>query len=413
MKKRTLLAVEKNVKQAVVSGGSFDQDQLLNDGPWKGYTIDSGRIILLSDKSQSSLAEGASFASCNADMLRDLLVGMIQRQWTGMVQIDTGFGLKKLYFKNGSLTFAASNLIDDRLGEVIYREGFITLDQMTNSAVQVDRNTRFGQVLLRDKIFSNLKLWEALKTQVKEIFRSVFLSRDIFIEFSLAMPPTEVAFDESSAELIDSAYYSGRQFLSFQDRVGSDSKATPVEGPRLNLLSEGTFKSDMIQLVRQKPLVVDLLDFSKLTQLNTLWFLHRMSCLGYITFTGLSDPVPSGSPSDSNSIRHKLDALTMLQTMAFKSFVQAKVPFPISEIQAFTWSLNSDELAVLYLDDTGVLHPECVNNVISQSNQNHGRHLFFERKIDAIIRFTLQISGDLLPFERSKAIKREFNEIVS
>ncbi len=83
----------------------------------------------------------------------------VERRWSGSVSVEDEWGQKKLYFRDGELVFARSNAMDHRLGEVMYRQGLISLDELTESAVQVTRTLKFGQVLLTRKFFEPCDLW--------------------------------------------------------------------------------------------------------------------------------------------------------------------------------------------------------------------------------------------------------------
>ncbi len=404
------LAVERVGNTLKVSVANAETEGL-DGGKWIAARLDSGRILMVSEQCGSKPLSAEGVAKCSSDVLHDMLLGLHHRRWSGAVSIDTGAGLKKLFFRNGNLTFASSTLIDDRLGEVIYRDAMITLDQLTNSAVQVDRATKFGQVLLRDSIFSNTDLWNALKNQVFEIFRSIFITSQVYLEISQASPPTEVSFEDDTAKLIESAYSSGRQFRAFFKRLQNTSKLSVLEGQRVNELKHGTFFSDMISLVRKHELVSDLLDISKLTDMNTLWVLHKMSCLGYVSFSQLKDlrnePVDAGFAT----LRGKIDSFSMLQDFAMKGFSAAGIEYPVSCLQTFAWSLNEGQLAAIYINDSGFLGEECKYNVMNQCYGNERRAAFFEMRFDSLIRYSLQVVGDLLPADAAKNIKRQFVEI--
>lgn len=402
------LKAERSDSQIVLTG---DIGKEFHDGAWSATKIDRGRIILSSAQSGSNMTRAEGFAHCSIDVLRDLLVGFQYRKRTGVISVDIGTCQKKLYFNHGELTFAGSNLMDDRLGEVLYREGMISLDQLTTSAVQVDRSIKFGQVLLRDQIFSNTELWNALKSQVREIFRSVFLVQNVFVEIAAGAPPTEVTFDEGTHLLIENAHSDGAQFRAFCSRLNSGTRVTIAEGERISSIVPGTFLADMVTLARNNQSIDELIQSSKLSDVNTLWVLHRMSCLGYLIFSGLSPLKPAVSDSHFTNLRGKLDALSLLQSMTMKAFIGTQVPFPVVELQKFAWSLNEDNLAAIYVDDSGLLAPECFGNIMSQCQGNTSRVAYFEARIDSLIRYVLQMCGDLLPFEAAKVLRKQYAEI--
>lgn len=404
-----MLTAERSESQIVVSGPSFAAE--FDQGPWSVTKIDPGRIMLSSKESGSNFESAEGFAKCSIDVLRDLLIGFHHRKRSGLISVDTGFGQKKLFFNRGELTFAGSSLMDDRLGEVIYREGMISLDQLTTSAVQVDRSTKFGQVLLREQIFTNTELWNALKSQVREIFRSVFLVPTVFVEIGEGTPPTEVMFDEGTGLLIENANSDGAQFRAFYQRLNNNTRVDVADGERVSSVAPSSFLSDMIGLSRNHQSIDELLKSSKLSDINTLWVLHRMSCLGYLIFSGMTPLKVPSSDSFFASLRSKLDALTWLQSMTMKAFLAANVPFPVSELQQFVWSLNDGNLAAIYVDDTGLLANECFGNIMSQCRGNIHRISYFETRVDSLIRYVLQMCGDLLPFEAAKTLRKQFAEI--
>lgn len=402
------LIVERHKGQFVLSG--LTEQGGLDAGVWSAIKLDQGRVLVYSKESGSSPGASEGFAKCSNDMLHDILLGLNHRRWTGVVAIDTGFGQKKIFLNRGELAFASSTLMDDRLGEVMYREGAISLDQLTNSAAQVDRNIKFGQVLLRDRVLSNTQLWSALKTQVREIFRSVFLVRTVYVELMSGSPPTEVTFDEGTERLIESAHSSGCQFRAFFERLRASTTVVPnsavVDRP-----TGGTFLADMIQLVSKNANLSALLESSKLADINTLWVLHKMSCLNYVAFSGLEEAKSGKIDTTFANLRSRLDAFALLQGIALKAFASTKVVFPLEELRQFAWGLNEGDLAALYIDDRGFLGADCVTNIMSQCQGNAHRIPYFEVRVDSLIRYMLQICGDLLPPDVSRSIKTHFAEI--
>jgi hypothetical protein len=61
--------------------------------------------------------------------LADTLIGLQRSQKTGILTVESGNIVKKIYIKNGDMIFSASNQEEDRLGDVLLKEGRITLEQ--------------------------------------------------------------------------------------------------------------------------------------------------------------------------------------------------------------------------------------------------------------------------------------------
>ena len=240
---------------------------------WEARVVDNDRV-LLQTSNHSFLNESFfdGFAKCSSEVFRDFLVGINQRKWSGVITTDSGFGIKKVYFSDGEIVFASSNLIDDRLGEIIYRESMISLDQLTESAVKVDRNNKFGQVLLTDKVFDNNRLWVALKLQVRSIFYSLFLPNEIFFQLETGknLSASEIVFEEGTAQLIDEGFALGCQFQSFRNRLTDLTTVEIINADWKESLQAGTFMHDLFELIAVDSHVHVVVKNSKLSALNTL-----------------------------------------------------------------------------------------------------------------------------------------------
>jgi hypothetical protein len=87
-------------------------------------------------------------------------------------------GLKKsIFFTNGDLRMATSNLPEDRLGALLYRFGTVTQEQLDAALTQVGGERRLGRVLLEMGVLTAHDLYQIIRKQVEEIFYSVLLIR--------------------------------------------------------------------------------------------------------------------------------------------------------------------------------------------------------------------------------------------
>jgi tetratricopeptide (TPR) repeat protein len=85
---------------------------------------------------------------------------------------------KKVYFKNGDITFAASNLEADRLGDMLLRTGRLTHAQF-DAASELIRKTgkKQGAILTQLGFITPQTLVDSVKEQVKQIVLSLFSVR--------------------------------------------------------------------------------------------------------------------------------------------------------------------------------------------------------------------------------------------
>lgn len=381
---------------------------------WSVLKIADGRLLLLAGDSGANAIPTTGIASCSSEMLYDLLFGLNHRHWSGMVSVDIGFAKKRLYFSAGECVFAASDLMDDRLGEVIYREARISMEQLANFAVQVDRKTKFGQVLLRSGQFSNTDLWNALKQQVRDIFSSVFLVDRCYLEVHSSQAPVEIAFEEGTESLLETAFSYGSQFRAFMGRIEPErTRVIPALSSAVVPPESGTFVSDILELCKDGPLVNEVIARSKLTPVNTMVAMQKLAAKGFLQFTGLAHATAAKIESTVVSLKSTIDTYQMLHQIVVVNFDTAKLTLPLRDLTDFALNLNAGRDAAIYLDGTGALLSDSVNDILQQCAANRHRIPYFRNRLGALTRFLLQISGDMLPQDLAKNVRKEFQEINS
>jgi hypothetical protein len=329
--------------------------------------------------------------------------------------VDTGYGIKKVFFARGDIVFAASNIMDDRLGEVIFRENKISIDELTDSAAQVTKSRKFGQVLLMSNIFSNVELWQALKLQVKQILRSLFMVEHVYFEMQPGngMAPTEVIFQESVNDLLSECYSYGCAFRAFLRRLRAESQANLlVEKDKLpREFKPGTFAGDLIGMIADQPNVQQLLNTSKLIDSYTIAALANLVNLGVCSISPDVDadkkPQPFMAP-----LKAKLDAYAYVLQQVKKAFADAKKEFPAGDVVKFASSLNPEGFPSLFVDAHGSMTRDCIAGVFSQCAANHARVSYFSVRVEALIQFLLQLAGDNLAFADAKKIRQDYRSIA-
>ncbi|MBI5103122.1 MAG: DnaJ domain-containing protein, partial [Nitrospirae bacterium] len=106
----------------------------------------------------------------------DILTGLQRGQKTGVLLFESGNIVKKIYIDNGDMVFAASNQDDDRLGDILLRDGIINHEQYAHSVSEmIKTGQRQGMVLVRLGCLDPQGLVRAVQSQVEEIIKSLFL----------------------------------------------------------------------------------------------------------------------------------------------------------------------------------------------------------------------------------------------
>ncbi len=91
---------------------------------------------------------------------------------------------KEIFWTEGDVTFAVSNLPEDSLGEFLVARGRLSRKQLQEVSQKVSGESRLGKVLVRETILSPRDLWWAVQTQVLEIIYSLFQWDHGIFEFS-------------------------------------------------------------------------------------------------------------------------------------------------------------------------------------------------------------------------------------
>lgn len=110
--------------------------------------------------------------------LPEVLEHLRTTRGTGILTLVSGGARKAIYLKDGRVVFAASNLPNDRLGELLIREGKITVEEYEASIKALSKGKRQGKVLVELGALSPRDLWEGVQFQIKEIVYGVFRWED-------------------------------------------------------------------------------------------------------------------------------------------------------------------------------------------------------------------------------------------
>lgn len=122
--------------------------------------------------------------------LADILIGLQRSQKTGVLQIRNGNVIKKIYVKDGDMTFSSSNQDNDRLGEILLKAGRIKLEQY-NQSVELLKETgrKQGAILVKLGYLKPQELVWAVRHQAEEIILSLFGIEGISSEFEFKEGP--------------------------------------------------------------------------------------------------------------------------------------------------------------------------------------------------------------------------------
>ena len=89
----------------------------------------------------------------------EILLNLHRSVRTGILRLSQGDVRKGIYFKDGAIVFAHSNIKSERLGETLLRLGKITDEEFRVASIEVtERGRRLGRTLF-EKLRVNIEIW--------------------------------------------------------------------------------------------------------------------------------------------------------------------------------------------------------------------------------------------------------------
>lgn len=104
------------------------------------------------------------------------LVGQVA--WKGELIVMTPTATRSVFFDGGQVICANSTADGERLGEVLYRYGALTREQVDEAVKAVTSQQRFGEAAVKLGFISREKLYQLMVKQTEEVVYSVLLVSD-------------------------------------------------------------------------------------------------------------------------------------------------------------------------------------------------------------------------------------------
>jgi len=121
----------------------------------------------------------------------ELIHGLSESKWTGLLTLThMGVG-RSVTVQEGRMVFAASTSTDDRLGELLLRQGRISLRQYANASAAVGPGKRLGAILVEQGILTPKELVRAVVEQTQEIIYGAFQWTEGQYRLQPGAPPPE------------------------------------------------------------------------------------------------------------------------------------------------------------------------------------------------------------------------------
>ncbi len=150
------------------------------------------------------------------------LVGLLVRQrLTGRLDLQSSGGVRSLYFEGGSYTGSQSTFVADRLGEVLWRNGRISLDQLMIAGELVKEGKMFGRALVELGFLESTELRGCLVDQALAVFQASCLEDKgslVFVKDSWHRAP--LRFGISTNDLVTQSLKDAADHREMLGRLG-------------------------------------------------------------------------------------------------------------------------------------------------------------------------------------------------
>lgn len=112
----------------------------------------------------------------SAGALCDILSFIGHAGWRGELVVREDGSSRSIFFDQGYVVSAQSDVVRERLGEVLYRHGVLSREQVTAAGdASADGSMRFGEAAVKLGAITREKLFELMARQTEEIFYGMLL----------------------------------------------------------------------------------------------------------------------------------------------------------------------------------------------------------------------------------------------
>jgi hypothetical protein len=182
------------------------------------------------------VAEGSPpWLACDLEVVNVAeIVGMlIAAKRTGCLDVIDAQGTRSLYFETGEYTGSASTHAADRLGEVLWRSGRLSADQVLIASEQVkEGNKMLGRALIELGFIEPQALRRALVDQAIQVFEGACLEETGHAVFRAdQFHKNALRFGVATKQLVDNAIVRAREHRDLLRKLGSLDRPCDVITP--------------------------------------------------------------------------------------------------------------------------------------------------------------------------------------
>jgi hypothetical protein len=336
--------------------------------------------------------------------LPDLLQYLRHDGATGILTLVSGGARKAAYLRNGRVVFASSNLPNDRLGELLIREGKITVEEYEASIRGISSGRRQGRILVEMGALSPKDLWEGVQHQVQEIVYSVFQWDEGQFHFEESTLPEKerITVDLDVVELI----------LEGMRRVDAHG---PIQNryPELDLVLEfipntrvpelEPYEEHVLRIIDGERSVLELCRESEIGDNESLKVLYALLCAAIIRTRGKKVRPLDQDFVPGEDLWRLLDSFNQMYSYIFKYMVREVGPIAENVLEKYLGTLRTsrpDAFENVKLQKDGTLDAAVIEHNLERLSEDERR----TRLVDALNEF---LYAEILAVKRTLGAEHE------
>jgi Domain of unknown function (DUF4388) len=342
--------------------------------------------------------------------LPDILEYLRLSRSTGILSLVAGGARKALYVRDGRVVFASSNLPNDRLGELLIRDGKITVEEYEASIKAISKGKRQGKVLVEMGALSPKDLWEGVQLQVREIVYSIFLWDEGQFHFEESTLPEKerITVDLDITELILNGIRRVDAGGAIQGRY-PDSMLVLERGdkqPPAEWLEP--YESHVTGLVDGERTVLEICRESEIGDNETLKVLYALLATGIVRSKGKKVRTLDQDFVPEDTLYSVVTSFNQMYGYIFRYMVREVGPIAENVLEKYLGNLREsrkDVLASVKLQKDGSLDSAVIERNLNRvPDEDHRRALL----VDALNEL---LYAELLAVKRTLGAEHESNII--
>lgn len=337
-------------------------------------------------------------SSCGSiDRFTYIVQGLIKDRWSGKIDMITDSGSKSVYMVDGLFVSATSELLDDRLGEIFYRYGLMSLDDLTQTVMKLSGERRIGKIALDDNLLNYNQLWFSLKMQIANTVRSVYLGEEVSFELKPHDGELGYGMFEPSLELINrlkAFHVSFRRFCNFVTE-GAVIVANPTSS------DTSQFTQDMLAIIAKHNTVSEIILNSRLHPSYTLLCLMELLADNHVSV----DQQWQVLPLDSD-LCQAMDGYNRIAESVVGALRRNGCAESVAEIVSYAHEsvIDCKIIRTLSLDSNAMLTPLTMQLISDHCDVDQSQVQRYITMVNSISKFASQLAIDMLPTSVSDKI---------